>query len=225
MSKKSTCAACSILPFNDGRVVTEGRQKQCPRIWESLTHVPRLGTYRRSRLASSPRTWVGKIHVRFGPTTRAARGTAGPSCGGKEKRLTSCVSRCMNEQSPALEVKQCVVGFGKRASRTLLQNVKMGNPFNRQTSKSFRVCGSNPFAESISITALSAAVTVRYVSSLKSACPGVSRRFNVNPAYWKLSAVLDIEIPRCCSISIQSDVADFAPLRDRTAPASLIAPP
>mmetsp|Transcript_2719 Transcript_2719/g.10402 ORF Transcript_2719/g.10402 Transcript_2719/m.10402 type:complete len:338 (-) Transcript_2719:513-1526(-) len=115
---------------------------------------------------------------------------------------------------------------GSRDGRSiLLQNVKMGNPFNRQTSKSFRVCGSNPFAESISITALSAAVTVRYVSSLKSTCPGVSRRFSVNPAYWKLSAVLDIEIPRCCSISIQSDVAAFAPLRDRTAPASLIAPP
>ena len=115
---------------------------------------------------------------------------------------------------------------GSKLGRSiLLQNVKMGSPFSRHTSNSFRVCGSRPLAESISITALSAALTVRYVSSEKSAWPGVSSRFSVNPEYAKDSAVDEMEMPRCCSISIQSEVAAFAPRRDRTAPASLIAPP
>eukprot|EP00982_Pelagococcus_subviridis_P010290 30984-Pelagococcus_subviridis.AAC.2 len=170
----------------------------------------------------------------------------------------------------------------------------MGKPLRRHTSNSLRVCGSKPFAASTSMTALSAALTVRYVSSLKSACPGVSRRFSVKPSYSNDSAVDDIEIPEgrgsihrsdvgveskdvrsgverrrgasgfkprgarretnagrespqgmkfttrtrsygdrreeqnaplCFSISIQSDVAAFAPRRARTAPASWIAPP
>ena len=110
---------------------------------------------------------------------------------------------------------------GSRLGRSiLLQKVKIGKPFNRHTSNSLRVCGSRPFALSMSITALSAAETVRYVSSEKSACPGVSRRFRVKSLYANDSAVEEMEMPRCCSISIQSLVAAFAPRRARTAPAS-----
>ena len=58
---------------------------------------------------------------------------------------------------------------------TLLMNVKIGIPRIRQTLKSFNVCASIPFAPSITITALSTAIRVRYVSSEKSSCPGVSR--------------------------------------------------
>ena len=107
----------------------------------------------------------------------------------------------------------------------LLQNVKIGSPFSLHTSNSFRVCGSRPLALSMSITALSAALTVRYVSSEKSACPGVSRRLSVKFLYAKDSAVDEMEMPRCFSISIQSDVAALAPRLARTAPASWMAPP
>jgi hypothetical protein len=58
----------------------------------------------------------------------------------------------------------------------LLTNVTIGVPRMRQTSNSLRVCASTPLAASISITAQSAAVSVRYVSSLKSWWPGVSSR-------------------------------------------------
>ncbi len=40
-------------------------------------------------------------------------------------------------------------------------NVKIGTPRWRQTSKSFRVCGSIPLAESITITTESTAVSTR----------------------------------------------------------------
>jgi hypothetical protein len=56
------------------------------------------------------------------------------------------------------------------------------------------------------MTALSAALTVRYVSSLKSACPGVSRRFSVKPSYSNDSAVDDIEIPEGQGSIHRSDV-------------------
>ena len=52
----------------------------------------------------------------------------------------------------------------------------VGVPRIRQTWKSFFVCSSTPFAASTSMIAQSAAVSVRYVSSLKSWWPGVSRR-------------------------------------------------
>jgi hypothetical protein len=40
----------------------------------------------------------------------------------------------------------------------LLTNVRMGRRWRRQTSYSFRVCDSTPFAASITITTLSAAM-------------------------------------------------------------------
>ena len=58
---------------------------------------------------------------------------------------------------------------GSRVSRSiLLMNVKMGILRRAQTLKSLRVCGSTPFAPSMTMTALSAAMSVRYVSSEKS---------------------------------------------------------
>ena len=59
----------------------------------------------------------------------------------------------------------------------LLMNVKIGIPRILQTLNNFNVCGSIPFAQSITITALSTAINVRYVSSEKSSCPGVSKIF------------------------------------------------
>ena len=57
----------------------------------------------------------------------------------------------------------------------LLIKVKIGIPLIRQTWNNFFVCGSIPLAESITMTAESTAIKVRYVSSEKSSCPGVSR--------------------------------------------------
>ena len=58
---------------------------------------------------------------------------------------------------------------GLRASRSiLLMNVKIGMSRSRQTLNSFLVCASTPFEASITITAESAAISVRYVSSEKS---------------------------------------------------------
>ena len=51
---------------------------------------------------------------------------------------------------------------GSRVSRSiLLIKVKMGILRRAQTLKSLRVCGSTPFAPSMTITALSAAISVR----------------------------------------------------------------
>jgi hypothetical protein len=69
---------------------------------------------------------------------------------------------------------------GSRLGRSiLLMNVKSGMRRARQMAKSFFVCGSTPLAASSSMTALSAASSVRYVSSPKSWWPGVSSRFIV----------------------------------------------
>ena len=58
---------------------------------------------------------------------------------------------------------------GSRLGRSiLLTKVKSGMRRARQIANSLRVCGSTPLAASISITALSAASSVRYVSSPKS---------------------------------------------------------
>ena len=54
-------------------------------------------------------------------------------------------------------------------------------PREEQTLNSFLVCASTPLATSITMTALSTAIRVRYVSSEKSACPGVSRMFTRHP--------------------------------------------
>ena len=69
---------------------------------------------------------------------------------------------------------------GSRQGRSiLLMKVKIGICRIRQTSNNLRVCGSRPLAASSSITALSAAARVRYVSSEKSWCPGVSSKLIV----------------------------------------------
>ena len=115
---------------------------------------------------------------------------------------------------------------GSRPSRsTLLTKVMIGTLRMRQTSNSLRVCGSMPLAASITITAESTAVSVRYVSSEKSSWPGVSSRLKVTPSCSNVITELVTEMPRCCSIFIQSERARrFAP-RALTSPARWIAPP
>ena len=76
----------------------------------------------------------------------------------------------------------------------------------------------------MTITTLSAAMSARYVSSLKSRWPGVSRSDMRRPSSSNSRAADVIEMPRCCSSAIQSDVACRRALRPRTAPASSIAP-
>ena len=95
----------------------------------------------------------------------------------------------------------------------------------RQTSTSFSVCSSTPFATSITTITLSTAVRVRKVSSAKSLWPGVSRILILFFLYSKASTEVATEIPRWRSISIKSLVAPFLILLDFTAPASWIAPP
>src|SRR3546814_5896374 len=63
------------------------------------------------------------------------------------------------------------------------------------------------------------------VSSEKSSCPGVSSRLKVIPSFSNVITDDVTEIPRCCSIFIQSERARrFAP-RALTSPARWIAPP
>mmetsp|Transcript_20269 Transcript_20269/g.46783 ORF Transcript_20269/g.46783 Transcript_20269/m.46783 type:complete len:385 (-) Transcript_20269:62-1216(-) len=108
---------------------------------------------------------------------------------------------------------------------SLLTKVKSGSRRRCATSKSFRVCGSRPLAASMSMTALSAAASVRYVSSLKSWWPGVSRMETTRPWYSYWSTVDEMEMPRCCSSSIKSEVARRCSPLALTAPACTIAPP
>ncbi len=70
--------------------------------------------------------------------------------------------------------------MGARPSRSsLLMNVRMGVLRRRQTLSSLMVCASTPLTESITMTAESTAVSVRYVSSEKSSWPGVSSRLTM----------------------------------------------
>mmetsp|Transcript_12096 Transcript_12096/g.26132 ORF Transcript_12096/g.26132 Transcript_12096/m.26132 type:complete len:234 (+) Transcript_12096:752-1453(+) len=108
---------------------------------------------------------------------------------------------------------------------SLFTKVKSGSRRRCATSKSFRVCGSRPFAASMSMTALSAAASVRYVSSLKSWWPGVSRMETTRPSYSYISTVDEIEMPRCCSSSMKSEVARRCSPFAFTAPACWMAPP
>ena len=94
-----------------------------------------------------------------------------------------------------------------------------------QTSTSFSVCSSTPFATSITTITLSTAVNVLKVSSAKSLCPGVSRMFILMPSYSKAKTEVATDIPRWRSISIKSLVAPFFILLLFTAPASCMAPP
>src|SRR5580704_1096937 len=104
-------------------------------------------------------------------------------------------------------------------------NVAIGTSRKRQTSNSLRVCVSMPFAASITITAESTAVSVRYVSSEKSSCPGVSSRLNTRPSNSNVITEVTTEMPRSRSIFIQSErVLRRSPLA-LTGPARLMAPP
>mmetsp|Transcript_4132 Transcript_4132/g.14265 ORF Transcript_4132/g.14265 Transcript_4132/m.14265 type:complete len:328 (-) Transcript_4132:2-985(-) len=116
--------------------------------------------------------------------------------------------------------------YGERLGRSsLLTNVKSGSRRSRATSNSLRVWGSSPLAASTSITALSAAASVRYVSSEKSWWPGVSSTLTCLPSYSYESTVLEMEMPRCCSSSMKSEVALRCSPLALTAPACEIAPP
>ena len=98
--------------------------------------------------------------------------------------------------------------------------VVIGTSRRRQTSNSFRVCDSIPLAASSTITAESTAVSVRYVSSLKSSWPGVSSRLNRLPSYSNVITEALTEMPRSRSTFIQSEWARRASPRAFTAPAS-----
>ena len=58
----------------------------------------------------------------------------------------------------------------------------MGMPRSAHTLKSLTVWASTPLAPSMTMTAASAAMRVRYVSSEKSWWPGVSRMFTQQPS-------------------------------------------
>ena len=114
---------------------------------------------------------------------------------------------------------------GSLPSRSsLLMNVMMGVLRARQTSSSRIVCDSTPFTESITMSAASTAVSTRYVSSEKSWWPGVSSRLITWPRCSICITELATEMPRCFSISIQSEVACRVALRAFTLPAIWIAP-
>ena len=109
---------------------------------------------------------------------------------------------------------------GSRPSRSiLLMKVMMGTSRKRQTSNNLRVCSSIPFAASITMTAESTAVRVRYVSSLKSAWPGVSKRLKVQPPNSYVITEEATEMPRSASTFIQSDWVLRWARRAFTAPA------
>ena len=115
---------------------------------------------------------------------------------------------------------------GFLAARSILfTKVKIGMPLLRQTWKSLMVWASTPFAPSRTMTAASAAQSVRYVSSEKSWCPGVSRMLMWQPSYSNCITDEVTEIPRFFSISIQSDVAWRAAFLALTEPAWWMAPP
>ena len=115
------------------------------------------------------------------------------------------------------------VSFASRS--ILLIKVKIGILRITQTLNSFRVCASTPLLASITMTAESAAIRVRYVSSEKSWCPGVSRMLIQKPSYSNCRTEEVTEIPLCFSISIQSETACLAVALPFTEPARLIAPP
>jgi hypothetical protein len=74
----------------------------------------------------------------------------------------------------------------------------------------------------MSITAESTAVSTRYVSSEKSAWPGVSSRLMTAVRYGNCNTVDVIEMPLAFSISIQSDTVARRPALPWTAPASVM---
>ena len=112
------------------------------------------------------------------------------------------------------------------ASRSiLLINVKIGIWRITQTLNNLIVWASTPLEASMTMTAESAAIKVRYVSSEKSWCPGVSRMLMQKSSYLNCNTEEVTEIPRSFSISIQSDTAYLEFAFPLTEPAVLIAPP
>ena len=99
-------------------------------------------------------------------------------------------------------------------------NVRIGVSRSRHTSISLIVRGSTPLAASMTISAESTAVSVRYVSSEKSSWPGVSSRLTTRSAYSNCITDVVTEMPRSRSIAIQSDVAWRSDLRALTVPAN-----
>ena len=118
----------------------------------------------------------------------------------------------------SISSKSSKASFPSRSN--LFINTIIGIFLIRQTSTSFTVCSSTPFATSITTITLSTAVKVLKVSSAKSLCPGVSRILILIPLYSKARTDVATEIPLCLSISIKSLVAPFLILFDFTAPAS-----
>ncbi len=116
--------------------------------------------------------------------------------------------------------------MGGRPSRSsLLMKVMMGVSLSRQTSINLMVRSSTPLAQSMTMSALSTAVRVRYVSSEKSSWPGVSSRLMICSRNGNCITEEVMEIPRCFSSAIQSEVAWRAALRPLTVPAIWMAPP
>jgi hypothetical protein len=114
---------------------------------------------------------------------------------------------------------------GSLTSRSiLLTKVRIGVLRARQTCSRRRVCGSTPLAASITISAASTAVSTRYVSSEKSWWPGVSSRLMTDARYSICITLEATEMPRCFSISIQSEVAWREAFLALTEPAIWIAP-
>ena len=127
---------------------------------------------------------------------------------------------------PSTDSTWSSISSGSMPGRSyLLMNVSSGMPRARATSKSRSVCGSTPRAASSSMTAASAALSTRSVSSEKSRWPGVSSRFSTTPPCSKRSTVEETEIPRRRSISMKSDVAALRVRLAPTAPASTSCPP
>src|SRR3546814_16156761 len=85
--------------------------------------------------------------------------------------------------------------------------VTIGVSRSRQTSISLIVRASTPLAASITISAESNAVSVRYVSSEKSSCPGVSSRLTIFSLYGNCITEVVNEIPRCWLSALHSEVA------------------
>ena len=128
-------------------------------------------------------------------------------------------------QCPSVLSMSSINASGSRAGRSnLLTNVRIGSRWRRHTSNSFRVCDLD---------------AVRRVDHHHHAVGGDERPICVfaeilvargiesdirRPSSSNSSAADVIEMPRCCSSSIQSDVAALRSLRPRTAPASSIAP-
>ena len=100
----------------------------------------------------------------------------------------------------------------------------MGSFRMRHTANNLRVCPSSPFLPSMSITALSTAIKMRYVSSETSAYPGQSVILIRLPSYSKVRTEDVMEIPLSCSMAIASEVTPRCARRARMKPACWIAP-